>query len=176
MTTHLSCACGRFEMELEGDQFIATECHCNSCREAGERLGKLPLSRPMLESNGGTQFVLYRKDRVKFPRGQYLLGAFRLKPDSPTRRVVSTCCSTPLFLEFQGGHWLSIYSTLWPEGTAPRPELRTMTGDRPPGSALDESLPAGRVATLGFYGKLLGAWIAMGFKSPKIEISREIEA
>lgn len=169
----LACACGQFEMVLAGEPFISTECHCNSCREAGGRMEKLPLARPMLEPNGGTRFVLYRKDRVEISRSQHLLRGYRLSEEAPTRRVVATCCNSPVFLEFKGGHWLSLYSSLWPEGKAPTPDIRTMASDRTEGAALDGDIPSGKRHTMGFYGKLLTAWIAMGFRAPVIEIKEE---
>lgn len=137
-------------------------------------MAKLPLARPMLEENGGTRFALYRKDRVEISKGGDLLRAHRLSSTAPTRRVVATCCNSPVFLEFKGGHWLSLYSSLWPEGRAPQPEIRTMTSDRAADAALDNTIPAGTWQTVGFYGKLLTAWIAMGFKVPIIEIKDEV--
>ena len=175
-STHLSCSCGQVELVLTGAPFIATECHCNSCREAGGRLQSLPLARPMLEENGGTQFVLYRKDRVEISKGGDFLRGYRLSSTAPTRRVVTTCCNSPIFLEFKGGHWVSLYASLWPEGQAPQPDIRTMTSDRSPDTVLDDAIPSGRRQTLGFYGKLLTAWIAMGFKVPNIEIKDEVVA
>jgi hypothetical protein len=127
----------------------------------------------MLEENGGTRFVLYRKDRVEITKGRDLLRAYRLSTTAPTRRVVTTCCNSPLFLEFKGGHWLSLYSSLWPEGQAPRPSIRTMTSDRSADVVLDDSIPSGTWQTIGFYGKLLTAWIAMGFKVPAIDVQDE---
>ena len=126
----VTCDCAQVAIELEGAPLICAECHCTSCRQAAVRLEQLPLARPMLEGNAGTQFVLYRKDRVQILRGQHLLEAFRLGPKAPTRRVISRCCNSPVFLEFQSGHWLSLYASLWPEETRPTPQLRTMTGDR----------------------------------------------
>lgn len=172
-TTHLTCACGKLEMVVTGEPFITTECHCNSCRDAGERMAKLPLARPMMEENGGTRFVLYRKDRFEITRGKELLRGYRLSSTAPTRRVVAACCNSPLFLEFKGGHWLSLYSSLWPEGQAPKPEIRTVTSDRGADAVLDDLIPSGTWQTMGFYGKLLTAWIAMGFKVPNIEIKEE---
>ena len=169
----VTCSCGQVALELDGGPFTSAECHCNSCREAAGRLAVLPLARPMLEFNGGTQFALYRKDRVAFVRGQDLLEVFRLGPNAPTRRVISRCCNSPIFLEFQNGHWLSLYASLWPETERPQPELRTMTGDRTDGVTFNDGIPAGSRETWRFYGKLLGAWIAMGFKSPKIRIGSE---
>ncbi|WP_073265808.1 GFA family protein [Phytopseudomonas punonensis] len=171
----VTCDCAKVAIELDGAPFISTECHCNSCREAAARLEQLPLARPMLERNAGTQFVLYRKDRIQILRGRDLLEAFRLGPKAPTRRVISRCCNSPIFLEFQSGHWLSLYSSLWPAETRPTPQLRTMTRDRRDQLALDESVPAGTLQTWRFYAKLLAAWIAMGFKSPRICIGEEAE-
>lgn len=175
--TQLACACGQVRLEVENVPIVSAECHCDSCRKAGARLQALPAAPPVLEPNGGTRFVLYRKDRVRFPEGVDLLGAFRLKPESSTRRIVATCCNTPVFLEFEHGHWLSLYGGLWPEGTRPPPELRTMTSDLPKGTALDDEVPSGKRQTLAFFARLLGAWIAMGFKTPKITIVKgEIHA
>jgi len=169
----LTCACGGVALELHGAPFFTTECHCDSCREAASRLARLKLSRHMVEDNGGSQFALYRKDRARIVRGQEKLVGYRLKAGAPTRRVVAGCCNSPVFLEFQGGHWLSIYSSLWPEGQAPRPQIRTMTADRHPEAQPDQSIPHGKRQTFGFYGRLLAAWVAMGFRSPRFEVGRE---
>lgn len=171
--TILACACGRFHIELTGAPFITTECHCNSCREAARRMAALPAAVPLPDGNGGTSFVLYRKDRVRFPDGTASLKAYRLDDKAPTRRVVTTCCQSPVFLEFQGGHWLSLYANLWPEQSRPAIAIRTMVSDLPEPHLLDETLPAGKATTAGFYWKLLAAWIAMGFKVPRIDIDEE---
>ena len=168
--THLACVCGQAHLEVESAPIVSTECHCHSCRAAGARLQTLAAALPLLETNGGTRFVLYRKDRIRFVKGAELLKEFRLTPGAKTRRVVATCCNTPVFLEFQNGHWLSLYGCLWPEGTLPPLDLRTMTSDLPDGSALADDVPHGKRQTISFFAKLLGAWIAMGFKSPKITV------
>jgi len=169
-TTRLACACGQVHLEVEGAPIISTECHCNSCRAAGARLQALAATRPFLEPNGGTHFVCYRKDRVRFIEGTTQLKAFRLKPEATTRRAIATCCNTPVFLEFKGGHWLSLYAGLWPKGALPPLDLRTMTSDLPDASSLAGDVPSGKLHTLRFFARLLGAWIAMGFKAPKIAV------
>lgn len=166
----LTCVCGRFPFEVVGTPIIAAECHCNSCREAARRLGTLPSAPPLAEPNGGTQFVMYRKDRVRFPEGTGLLKEHRLKPESPTRRVVAACCHTPILLDYQGGHWLSVYARRWPADVRPAMKLRASTEDLPAGTSLDAALPSGRLPTLGFIARLLMAWVAMGFRKPRIAI------
>ena len=168
-STRLACACGQVHLEVTGSPIISTECHCDSCRSAGTRLQALPGAPQIMEANGGTRCVLYRKDRVRFGEGRELLREFRLAPDAPTRRVVASCCNTPVFLEFENGHWLSLYGSLWPDHALPPVEVRTMTGDRPADAPLDAEVPSGRLPTARFYARLLGAWIAMGFRTPKLD-------
>jgi len=39
----------------------------------------------------------------------------------------------------------------------------------------DDSVPSGSLVTAGFFARLLGAWVAMGFKVPKIDLEgREV--
>lgn len=169
--TRLACRCGRVHLELRAAPIITAECHCKSCREAGRRLAALPDGMRVAEDNDGTRFVLYRKDRAHVAEGAEHLKEFRLTPKSTTRRIVAGCCNTPLFLEFKGGHWLSLYASLWPEGTRPPLDLRTVIGDRSEGGPLDGTVPSGAWPTTKFYAKLFGAWAAMGFKAPAIAVT-----
>ena len=161
---------------MEGNPIVTVECCCNSCRAAGARFQALPSAPSILSPNGGTRFVLYRKDRIRFVQGSANLKEFRLKPESKTRRVVAICCNTPVFAEFQNGHWLSLYGCLWPAGTLPALEMRTMTMDLPAGTALPDDVPNARRQSVSFFVKLLSAWIAMGFRSPKIAVNGELRA
>lgn len=175
-TTRLSCACGQFHLEVIGAPIINAECHCTSCREAGARLASVPPAFPLQQPNGGTHYVLYRKDRVGFPVGTENLAQFHLMPTSPTRRVLTKCCNTPIFTEFKHGHWLSLYAGLWAGQPPPPPDLRTQTGNLLPGTQLTGDIPAGAMATARFYAKLLGSWIAMGFRVPTITVNGDIKA
>ncbi len=175
-TTELVCTCGRVHIEVEGKPIISAECYCNSCREGAARLAALPGGKPYLTDIGGTPYVLYRKDRVRFTVGQDLLREFRLTPTSHTRRVVAGCCNTPIFTEFQNGHWLSLYAGLWPAAQRPAMQVRTVTSDLPADTMLDDRLPNAKSQNFAFIAGLMGAWIAMGFKVPKVEVPGTIEA
>ncbi len=168
--TELRCGCGQVRLAVEGAPLISAECYCNSCRAGAARMATLPGAPGVTNAKGGTPYVLYRKDRLVFLAGQDRLRGFRLKPGAPTRRVIATCCNTPVFTEFQGGHWLSLYSGLWPAGTAPEPDVRTQTGDLPAEQRPDDSVPSGGWPTAQFYGRLLAAWIAMGFRVPEVKV------
>ena len=74
-----------------------------------------------------------------------------------------------MFLDFTQGHWLSFYGGLWPETELPPLEIRTMTRDAVDRSGLPGDVPNPKTHTIGFYAKLLGAWAAMGFRTPKID-------
>jgi hypothetical protein len=71
----------------------------------------------------------------------------RLTEDAPTRRVVATCCNSPMFLDFEPGYWVSLYRSTLPD-QAPAPEMRTYT--------------------VRFFLKLLVGWAAMGFRRPTL--------
>lgn len=170
--TRLACACGKVQLHVKGRPITTAECHCNSCRAAARHLRNLDGAPDFLSPNGGTPYVMMRKGHVQMQGVEQLL-AYQLG-ESSTRRVVAQCCNTPVFLEFKGGHWLSIYKSVWPDGTMPEIELRTMTSDLADASVLDDTVPSGGTHTIGFFAKLLGAWIAMGFRTPKIEVGQTV--
>lgn len=175
-TIKLQCSCGETQLEVSGDPIMVTECLCNSCRAAAARLERLKGARKILNEYGATRFGEYRKDRVHFIAGQECLREFRLKPDADTRRVVACCCNTPVFMEMKGGHWVSVYGQLWPEGQMLPLDMRTMTSDLPDTSILPNDVPNLKRQSLSFYTKLFGAWVAMKFKNPKIEVKGELNA
>lgn len=172
--THLTCDCGKVRLDVASAPIIVAECHCNSCRAAAVRLDKLAAATLVTEPSGGTNYALYRKDRVQFLSGKEHLAAFRLTPKSPTRRVVAACCNTPIFLEFEHGHWLSLYGRLWPKDDCPKANMRTMTGDLAEGMVLPSDIPSFKAQSFGFFARLVFAWAAMGFRSPKIAVANEI--
>lgn len=174
--THIGCACGQTRLELRGEPILVSECLCGSCRAAAARLATLPGARNILNSYAATPCAEYRKDRVSVLAGAEHLKEFRLSADAGTRRVVATCCNTPIFLELKGAHWLSVYLDLWPDQARPKADMRTMAGDLPDASGLPDDIPNLKSHTPSFYIKLLGAWIAMGFRNPKIEVTGKIDA
>lgn len=172
--TELTCNCGDIHLRLEGEPLLTAECQCDSCRKAAVRLDEVSEASSATTATGGTLYVLYRKDRVRFTAGAGNLRSYRLTAASPTRRAVAACCGTPLFLEFQGGHWLSLYAGLWPAEFRPAPAMRTMVSDLPAGQVLPADIPNHKTQSAGFFFTLLTAWAAMGFRSPKIAVASEV--
>lgn len=173
--SQLQCACGALTIALTGGAINSVECCCTTCRDASTRFEALPGAQPIQTAHGSTPYVMYRKDRVRFLDGTDQLAEHRLTPDSGSRRVLATCCNTPVFLEFKGGHWLSLYGTLWSEDERPALRERTLTRSLPDRSLLADDVPNPKRHTLGFYGRLFGAWAAMGFRAPAVDVKRTIE-
>lgn len=162
------CRCGKCELELVAAPIVTAACYCTSCRTAGQKFAGLPGAEPVLQPDGGTPLVLQRKDRVNCISGAEHLREFRLKPGTPTRRIVATCCNSPMFLEFTNGHWLSVYRDRLAPSERPRIEIRTMTMDRPDGVQFSDAVPSYAKHSGRFMWQLLRAWVAMGFRTPKL--------
>jgi hypothetical protein len=165
------CRCGKVKFEAVGRPILTGLCYCTSCQEAGRQFEQLASAPPVLDLDSGTGVILYRKDRVQCVTGQEYLEERRLKPDSPTRRVVATCCNSAMFLDFTKGHWLSMYRNRFPAG-APPLEMRVMTKERRAGVELADDLPNYNGHSGKFMLKLIAAWIAMGFRRPEITLGK----
>jgi hypothetical protein len=162
-----SCRCGGVVLETAGTPILHAICYCASCQEAGRRIEQLAGAAPLLEPDGGTDFILYRKDRVRCTKGGEKLQEHRLKPDSPTRRMVAGCCNSAMFLDFTKGHWLTLYRGRL-SGDVPPLDMRVMTADRRAATELPRDVPNAAAHPGKFMRKLLGAWLAMGLRRPKV--------
>jgi hypothetical protein len=156
------CQCGNVKFEAVGSPILVVSCYRASCQEAGRQFELRVSAPPVLDSDSGTGFILYRKDRVRCMTGEQYLEEHRLKPDSPTRRVITKCCNSAMFLDFSKGHWLSMFWNRFSTG-APQPEMRVMTRERRVGVELADDLPNYGGRSSKFMLKLIAAWIAMGF-------------
>lgn len=156
------CACGRVVFEARGAPIVGASCYCNSCQTAGRRIEQLPSAPTVLDADGGTSYLLYRRDRIACIKGSEHLQEFRLTPDLPTRRMVASCCNSAMLLEFTKGHWLTMYRRRFPSD-APPVEMRVMTRDRPQAAQPSDDVPNYRTHNGKFMWKLLNARIAMLF-------------
>lgn len=170
--TEITCRCGATTLTLTGAPILTSSCHCQSCREAAGQLADLPGATPITDAHGATPFVLWRKDRVAVTRGAGTLRAHTLR-DGGTRRAVATCCNSPMYLNFNGGHWLSLYAARF--DNPPPIQMRTMLMDAEPGTVPDDGIPGARRQSARFMLKLLGAWAATGFRFFKMEPMPKLE-
>ncbi|MDO8380327.1 GFA family protein [Phenylobacterium sp.] len=123
----LTCQCGGVEYRVSGPPILGAVCHCDDCREAAVQLGRLSGADPLRDTEGGTPCILFRKDQVTCLKGQERLRDHRLDPGSPTRRVIASCCDTPMFLDYEKGHWFSVYRARLGRD-APPVQMRIQTG------------------------------------------------
>jgi hypothetical protein len=72
-----------------------------------------------------------------------------------------------MFLDFTKGHWLSFYTGRL-SGKIPPLDMRVMTADRPGAAALPDDVPNLATHSARFMVRLLAAWVAMGFRRPKV--------
>src|ERR671916_2066438 len=94
------CSCRSVELEAVGTPITSVVCYCESCQQGSRQIEALPNGRPVCDPDGGTPYVLYRKDRVEYLKGSPLLRGYKLREESSTKRVVATCCDSPMFLNF----------------------------------------------------------------------------
>ncbi len=163
----VSCRCGLVSLQIKGPPIAHIACYCNSCHAAGLLIERLHDPSPVLDLDGGTDYLLFRKDRVRCTRGGERLKEFRLKSNSPTRRLVAGCCNTAMFLDFSKGCWLTIYRGRI-AGSVPPLQMRVMIADRREGVVLTNDVPAygGHAGRL--IRKMMTAWATMGFRVPDV--------
>jgi hypothetical protein len=122
-----SCSCGSVELEAIGAPITSVVCYCDDCQEGSRQIEALPNARPVQDPDGGTAYILYRKDRVKCSRGALLLKSHKIREKSATNRVVATCCNSAMFLNFDDRkHWVDVYRARF-KGDIPPLQMRICT-------------------------------------------------
>jgi hypothetical protein len=155
-----SCKCGSVKFEATGKAIMSVVCYCDDCQEGARKIEMLPDALPVPDADGGTGYLLYRKDRLGCIKGDQLLKSVRIREHSPTRRVVASCCNSAMFLEFEKGHWLSVYRARFTDDTPPV-EMRIQTRFKPKDADIPNDAPSNPAFPLKFMVKLMSARIAM---------------
>jgi len=156
----IRCACGSVEFQARGDPILASICYCDDCQKASHQIESLPNAPRILREDGGTPYVLYRRDRIACLRGDRLLLEHRLEGESFTKRVVASCCNSAMFLDFEKGHWLSVYRDRL-QGDAPPVQMLVQTKYKPEKAVLPVDPPSYSGFPFKFIAKLMLARIAM---------------
>lgn len=143
----------------------APVCYCDDCQAAGQQIEAMPSAAPFRTVDGGTAFVVFRRDRVRWMRGESLLKKLKLRAGSPTNRQLATCCNSAMLLDFDDSkHWVDIYSARV-KATVPRPEFLVCTKFAADSLANSDRVPVYPGYALRFLIRLLRARIAMLFSS-----------
>jgi hypothetical protein len=156
-----TCACGRVEVKAFDKPIASAVCYCDDCRKGAAQIEALPNAPAVRDGDGGTAYILYRRDRFECASGADLLKPYKLKDRSPTNRVVATCCNTAMFVNFdRGPFWVSAYRTRF-HGDLPPLQARICTKSKPEGVVLADDVPSYRSYPPGLIVKLLASRIAM---------------
>jgi hypothetical protein len=157
------CLCGGVEIELHGVPITSVICYCKDCQAGARAIEALAGAPPVQSADGGTAYVVYRKDRVQVVKGAELLTAMKLRATSSTSRVIAACCNAAMHLSFDDSkHWIDIYSARIGTGALP-PEFLICTKSAPDLAMLPADVPRHSGYPLRFLGKLIRAKIAMLF-------------
>lgn len=161
------CRCGAVELAATGRPIIASVCYCDDCQAAAKQIAARAGSSPLVaDSDGGTQYLLFRRDRFACTKGFEHLTAIRLKGTSATRRMVAACCNSAMYMAFDDKrHWVSAYRRRF-QGDVPPLEVCICTKSRTSDEPLGTSVPSYAGYPLKLIFRLVGSLLAMTF-APK---------
>jgi hypothetical protein len=154
-----SCACGSVAFEAQGAPIASLVCHCDDCQEAACRIEALPNAPPVRDADGGTGYIVFRKDRVRCTHGAALLSPHKIRETSPTNRLIATCCNSAMLLNFDDSkHWVDFYR-IRVQGHVPPIEMRV--GTKFATREIPKDVPTYPRYAPKFIAKLMAARIAM---------------
>ena len=160
------CRCGAVELAAFGRPIVASACYCADCQAAARRIATRADAPAVAEPDGGTEYLLFRKDRFACVRGAERLQALRLKETSATRRMIASCCGSAMVLAFDDArHWVSAYRARF-VGDAPPLEMRVCAKFRTSDAPLDARVPNDPGYAPRLIVQLLASRLAMAF-APK---------
>jgi hypothetical protein len=156
-----TCLCGGVELKAFGRPIVSSVCYCDDCRKGADLIEALPNAGAVRDPDGGTAYILYRKDRIECSKGAELLRSYKLKETSVTNRVIAACCNSAVFMNFdRGPHWVSAYTARF-HGELPPLQLRICTKFKRDGVELPDDVPNHQGYPPGFIVKLLASRVAM---------------
>src|SRR5215469_3671439 len=160
-STMVRCQCGSVELECIGAPITRVVCYCDDCQEGSRQIEALPNARPAQDPDGGTGYVVYRRDRLRPSKGASLLKGYKIRERSATNRVVATCCNSAMFLNFDDRkHWVDVYRSRL-DGELPPVQMRICTKFKPGNHSIPSDVPSYPGYPFKFILKLLGARFAM---------------
>jgi hypothetical protein len=156
----VSCSCGAVACEAIGAPIVTVVCYCDDCQRGSLQIETLPGAAPVLGADGGTGYVLYRKDRFGCVTGSNLLRELRLTASSPTRRLVAACCNCAMYLDFAKGHWICAYRARF-QDPVPRVSMHVQTRFKPRSERTPGTVRSYRAVPPQLIARLVCARIAM---------------
>jgi len=161
VTVTVNCVCGRVAVEAIGAPIASVICYCDDCQEGARQIRSLPNGVCIEDPDGGTAYLVYRKDRITCPKGASLLRLHKIRENSATNRVIATCCNSAMFVSFDDGrHWVDLYRSRC-EGDVLPVQMRVCTKFKPGGRTIPIDVPQYSRYSMSFLVKLVLAKAAM---------------
>lgn len=155
------CTCGQVEFEATGPPIASAACYCDDCQAGGGQIEALPHADRVLNPDGGTEYLVYRKDRVRCTKGGSHLKPYKIMASSATNRVVATCCNAAMVLNFDDSkHWIDLFRNRV-QGEVPPIQMRICTRYKKVTVGKAAAVPEYPKYPLKFLWKLLGSKIQM---------------
>jgi hypothetical protein len=89
-TATVHCVCGQVAVEGIGAPIASVICYCDDCQEGARQIRSLPNAVSIEDPDGGTAYLVYRKDRVTYLKGTSLFARLQALTIVPAR--ASTFC------------------------------------------------------------------------------------
>jgi hypothetical protein len=160
------CRCAAVEVGAWSDPIVVTACYCDDCQAASERLAASANSAPLAGADGGTDFMVFRRDRIACTRGADRLEVMRLRDVTKTRRMVASCCATPMYVSFDDKRpWVSAFRASF-GADAPPVQMRICTRFRRTEAKAKDGLPDHPGYPAAMILRILAAWPLMLFSRP----------
>jgi hypothetical protein len=160
------CRCGQVEIGAWAEPLVVAACYCDDCQAATERLAASTRRAPAVSADGGTEFMVFRRDRIACIRGPENLEAMRLTDATKTRRMIARCCATPMYAGFDDSRpWVSAFRASF-GADAPPVRMRICTRFRRPEDNGNDGLPSHRSYPPAMIARILAAWPLMLFSRP----------
>ena len=165
--THVAhCRCGIVEVCAWGKPIIVNTCYCDDCQAAAERLAVPAKLASTTSTDGGTDFMVFRRDRLACTRGIDSLQVMKLMSVSKTRRMVAGCCVTPMYLAFEDKRpWVSAFRANFGLD-APPVERRICTRFRRSEEKAVDGLASHSGYPPAMMARILSVWPLMLFSQP----------
>jgi hypothetical protein len=163
------CRCGAVELGAWADPIIVAACYCDDCQTAAERLAAFANEAPAVSADGGTELMVFRRDRIDCTRGQENLEAMRLTGATKTRRMIARCCATPMYAGFDDKRpWVSAFRASFGVN-APPVQMRICTRFKRSEEKAEDKLPSHPGYPPAMIARILAVW-------PLVLLSRPVGA
>jgi hypothetical protein len=155
------CSCGCVELETMGKPIHSVSCHCSDCYNGSKLIEALPNATAILDSYGGTQHLVFRKDRFRYVKGTQFLKKLKVDADSPSR-VYASCCNSYLLIDLPNPMPAYPVNRNLFQGEIPPLEMR-INAKFKSADHVPNDVPSYRSFPFKFIRKIMGAMLAMIF-------------